>query len=142
MKEKWLEQEVFPKSIIISLIYSLVMIIIGLILVVINTSYLYGVLVGVLLLYISYLIIWVLWYKIKPIKTHMAKMTGVWSPVIRITVFIFTMLLIVFFINTGEGLDSFIQPINIVMMLITYTFVTMLSLGTTHIIDSYLENKK
>ncbi len=142
MKDKWLQQEVLPKSIIVSIIYSVLMIVIGAILIVVNTSYIYGALVGVGLIYISYLIIWVLWYKINSIKTYMAKMTAVLSPAIRILVFITSMILILVFVNYGNGTDKFLEPINIIMMLITYTFTTMLSFGTVVIIDAVLENRK
>ncbi len=142
MKDKWLQQEVLQKSIIVSTIYSLLMILIGAILIVVNTSYICGALIGVGLLYFSYLIIWILWYKIPSIKTYMAKMTAVLSPSIRIVVFLTTMFIIVFFINSGEGTDLFLYPINIIMMLLTYTLVTMLSFGTIVIIDSILESKE
>ncbi len=140
MKNKWLETETFPKSILISLIYSLIMIIISSILLLVNTSFIYGTLIGIGILYLSYLIIWTLWYKIPKIKTTMAKATPLLAPMIRIVIFITTLLLIAFFVGEGEGIDKFTNPINAIMMLITYT-LTLFSYGTVIIIDSILEKK-
>ncbi len=141
MKEKWLNLEIFPKSILVSLIFTLLMLSIGSILLVVDTSYLYGVLVGTGILYLSYFIIWILWYKIPAIKSAMSKTTAILSPTIRIVVYIISLLLIVFFIGEGQGLDRFVQPINTIMMLITYT-LTLFSYGTVIVIDKILENKQ
>ncbi len=141
MKEKWLNLEIFPKSILVSLIFTSLMLSIGSILLVVDTSYLYGVLVGTGILYLSYFIIWILWYKIPKIKSAMSKTTAILSPTIRIVVYIISLLLIVFFVGEGEGLDRFVQPINTIMMLITYT-LTLFSYGTVIVIDKILENKQ
>ncbi len=140
MKDKWLQTETFPKSILVSLIYTLLLIIVGLILLVVNTSYIYGVLVGSGILYVSYLLIWLIWYKIPKIKLKMVKATAWLAPIIRIVIFLTTFLLIVFLVNEGTGVDVFVQPINTLMMLVTYTF-TIFSYGTVIVIDSILENK-
>ncbi len=140
MKDKWLQTETFPKSILVSLIYTLLLIIVGLILLVVNTSYIYGVLVGSGILYTSYILIWLIWYKIPKIKLKMVKATAWLAPIIRIAIFLTTFLLIVFLVNEGTGLDIFINPINTIMMLVTYTF-TIFSYGTVIVIDSILEKK-
>ncbi len=137
MKQKWLQLEIFPKSIIVSTIFSLLMIITGSILLIVDTSYLYGVLVGIIILYISYLLIWLLWYSIPSIKTRMAKLTPVLAPLIRIVIFITAFLLVSLVINEGEGLEKFLGPINTIMILITYT-LTLFSYGLVLIIDHSL----
>ncbi len=141
MKEKWLQLEIFPKSILVSLIFTLVMLAIGSILLIVDTSYLYGVIAGTIILYLSYFIIWILWYKIPGIKSVMAKATGLLSPTIRIVIYITALLLIAFLIGEGEGLDKFVQPINTIMMLITYT-LTLASYGVVIWIDKIIENKQ
>ncbi len=116
------------------------MLTIGSILLIVDTSYLYGVLVGTGILYLSYLLIWIFWYKIPKIQNTMAKATSVLAPMLRIVIYLTTMLLIVFLCSTEEGLDRFVQPINTIMMLITYT-LTLLSYGTVIAIDKIIENK-
>lgn len=141
MRDKWINSETFPKNILTSLIYSVIFIIIGAFLLFIDTSFLYGVILGVIIQYLSYLIIWVLWYCIPNIKTAMAKATPFLAPIIRILIFLTTFLLIVFLVNTGEGTEKFLQPINLLMTLITYTF-TIVSYGTVLVIDSILKKQK
>ncbi len=140
MKQKWIQLETFPKSILVSFIFTLIMILIGSILLIVDTSYLYGVLVGAVLLYISYFIIWVLWYAIPPIKTSMAKLTPLLAPMIRTAIFVIAFLLILFLVNDGEGLEKVLSPINTLMSLITYT-LTLFSYGVVILVDSILENK-
>ncbi len=141
MKDKWLKSETFIKSIWVSLIFSGLMLLIGSILLIIDTSYIYGALIGIGILYLSYFIIWVLWYKIPKIKTTMAKATPLLAPLIRIVIFITTLLLIAFLLGSGEGVNKFTQPVNTIMMLITYT-LTLFSYGTVFIIDSILGEKE
>ena len=88
MKKKWNELEIFHKSIIFSGIYSFILIIISLILLLDDTSWIYGTLIGTGLLFISYLIIWILWFKISKIKIIMSKGTSVLIPLIRIVLFL------------------------------------------------------
>lgn len=141
MKNKWLQLEVFHKSILTSLILAILFVLISSILVLINTSYLYGALVGLGILYLSYLVIWILWYKIPKIKLFMAQWTPVFAPLIRIVIFTLTFLLISLIINNGSGIEIFLNPINTIMMLITYTS-TLLSYLIVIVIDSNLEKRK
>ena len=142
MKEKWDNLEIFHQSVIISSIYSLIAIIISSILILVNSSFIYGTLIGVGLLFLSYLLIWFLWYKIPKIQTVMAKCTAWLSPLIRILLFLSIYLTIIFTIN-GEmdGLDKFLEPVNTFSLLATYT-IPMFSYFTIGFVDMFLNRQK
>ncbi len=141
MKEKWIQLETFHKSFIVSMVYAIVAIIICGGLTVINNSFLYGALLGTILLLISYTLIWVLVYKIPSIKQWMAKSIPWLSPLIRIVIYITVLLLVIFLVNDrSTGLTMVSTPINTLVLLIVYT-ITPISYGTALVIDIILEKK-
>lgn len=137
MKDKWNRLETFHKSFILSLILSMIVIGICTITLIIDTSYLYGALLGAILLVFSYLVIWILWYKIPNIQTTMAKSTSLLSPMIRIIIYITFYLIVLFAIN---DLNVF-QPINTFTLLIVYT-ITPIGYVSTGIVDHLFREKE
>ncbi len=142
MKIKWNNLDIFHKSFIASIIYSLLAIGICSILLVVNNSFLYGAIIGSLLLLFSQLVIWVLWYKIPIIQTGMVKLTPLLSPLLRIIIYLTMFLLILFLVNDSyDGVEQFLYPINTIVLLIVYT-ITPLSYGTVIVLDIFLNRKQ
>ncbi len=141
MKEKWSKLETFHKSFITSMVLCTIMVMICAILILIDTSYIYGALLGSILLIVSHLIIWGLWYGIPSIKKWMAKSTPWLAPFIRILIYITALLLVIYFVNNNSnGMDIFLYPINTIVLLITYT-ITPFSYVAVIVIDIILNKK-
>lgn len=143
MKDKWLKLDVFYKSLFFSIIYSSLIFVISLILLIINPYFLYGTIVGVLLLFLSYFIIWILWYKIKSIETFMIKTTPILVPLLRIILFLIVYLILIFVVNDkskSENWNFLLLPVNTFMFLFVYT-LPVLSYFTTGLIDLIITNK-
>ena len=122
-----------------SILYSIISLIISLILLVLDTSWLYGTLIGLIILWFSYLVIWILWYKIPKIKSTMAKIVPIGILLIRVVIFISSLLLISLLINPWlipglEHQDKLLKPINTLSLLWTYSIPTV-SYMTVGIID-------
>ncbi|BDU67387.1 MAG: hypothetical protein TYPL_0400 [Candidatus Tyloplasma litorale] len=142
MLDKWMQLEFFYKSIFISIFYSLIAIIISLSLLVVNESYIYGAIIGICMMYFSYFVIWILWYKINSIKTFMAKSTPLLVPFIRILLFLVVFLIIIFVINENDTyLSEFLVPINTLFMMFIYT-IPMFAYLTIGFIEIILKKKK
>ncbi len=137
MKDKWNRLETFHKSFILSLILSMIAIGLCLIALIWSPSYVYGALLGAILLVFSYLVIWILWYKIPGIETTMAKSTSLLSPMIRIIIYITFYLIVLFLIN---DLNAF-QPINTFTLLIVYT-ITPIGYLSTGIVDHIFKEEE
>ena len=140
MYEKWVELEIFNKNLIVSFFYSILGLIISLILLSINTSYLYGTLLGLFILWLSNGIIWLLWFKIKKIKTFMTKIIPVGILFIRLVIFAAMFLLVILVINPmydhGHTLNIMLNPINNFALLIAYS-IPFVSYFTIYIIDTF-----
>ena len=143
MYKKWSQQESFFKSVPFSIFYSIIALGISLILLLIDSSWLYGTLIGLVILWISYLLIWILWYKIPKIKSFMAKIVPIGTLSIRIIIFVSSFLIISLVINPWlvPGLkhqDKLLKPINTLSLLWTYSIPTLsyLTAGTIDVIQS------
>lgn len=143
--EKWLNKEIFYRNIFVSIVYSIIMIIISLILLLVDTSIIYGSLIGVTMLWVTNLLIWLLWFKIPKIKSFMNKITpiGVW--IIRMLIFITMFLIIILYINPSlsdfSGLKLVMEPINLFALMVTYSINTF-SYLTIIIIDVFISIKE
>lgn len=149
MFKKWSLQESFFKSIPFTIMYSFIALGISLILLVVNTSWLYGTLVGIVILWFSYFVIWVLWYKIPKIKSQMVRILPIGIILLRIIIFISSLLIISLVINPWliPGLkhkDKLLEPINTISLLLTYSLpiLSYLTIGTIDIIHSINLQKK
>lgn len=149
MFKKWFFKETFFKSIPFSIIYSIISLVISLILLVVDNSWLYGTLIGLAIMWLSYLLIWILWYKIPKIKSTMSKIIPIGVITLRIIIFISSLLIISLLINPLliPGLkhqDKLLKPINTLSLLWTYSIPTLsyLTVGTIDVIQSMKLQKK
>ncbi len=141
MKSIWETLETFHKSVIISILYCIVSIVICSLLISINTSFLYGALLGTTLLLTSHFVIWVIWYKIPSIQHVMVKTISWLAPLIRIIIYLSIWLLVVLLVNDDtSALTLMTMPINTFVLLIVYT-ITPFSYGTVIVIDILLEKR-
>ncbi len=126
MLKKYKTLSMFNKSMIFTIIYSLIALIIGLVLLCFDTSWLYGILMGIGLISLTTIINYFI-YKI-PSKGVM-NVVG-WptiSLVLRIIIFIIMFCLTIFVFNPMiiDGYETFDQyylfhPINVIIMLFVY----------------------
>lgn len=113
MFEKYKTLNMFNKGMVFTIMYSIIALILGLVLLCLDTSWIYGVLIGILLIIVTSIISFFL-YKI-PCKGAMnAVGIPIISLIIRIIVFITIYCIVVFTQN------ELFQPINSLMMLFTY----------------------
>lgn len=129
MKKNWNNLEIFHQSIVVSIIYSIMTILISLILLLVDTSWIYGSLIGIALLFLSYFIIWVIWYKIPKFEKLLTILLPIFVPLIRIILFVPVLICIILLINIGEGIDKVLYPVNVFSFLITYS-ISMISYFT------------
>lgn len=126
MFKKYKTLNMFNKSMIFTIIYSLIALIIGLVLLCLDTSWLYGILMGIILVFTTTLINYFI-YKI-PCK---GAMNAVGLPtitlVLRVVIFLTMFCITIFVINPSilDGYGTFDQemlfhPINAVIMLFIY----------------------
>jgi len=144
MYEKWLKLEIFNKNLIISFFYSILGLIISLILLIINTSYLYGTLLGLFILWLSNGIILLLWFKIPKIKTFMAKIIPVGILFVRLSIFTAMFLLVILVINPiyveRHTSKIMLSPINNFALLIVYS-IPFVSYFTIYFIEIFTSKK-
>ncbi len=137
MREKWLNFSFFQKNIFISIFYSLLLVFISLILLINNTSWIYGTSIGIFALFLSYLFIGIILKKMPFSKILF------WTILmVRIILFLLFYLLIIFLINNKyDNLDRFLYPVNTFFFLLVYS-ISFYSYITIWLIDLILERKK
>ncbi len=121
MLAKYKMLSMFNKSIVFIVIYSFIAIIIGLILLLVDTSWIYGILVGLLLLIFTQLIA----FGMYRIKTKNGKVNAVLIPnmvlLMRVVIFFAMFLVIMFAVNAPVSKETMaLKPINTIAMLLTY----------------------
>jgi len=147
MYKKWLKLEIFYKNLTISVFYSIILISIALILLILNTSYIYGTLIGLGSLWIVNGIIWLLWFKFKKVKGFMAAITPIALLFIRLAIFTGQFLLIILVINhahnKADNLNIMFSPVNAFADLLAYSIplISYLTVGNIHLFGSIKENK-
>lgn len=121
MLAKYKTLNMFNKSMVFTIIYSLIALIIGLVLLTVDTSWLYGILMGLILLIFTQLLAFGM-YKI---KTNNGKVNAVLMPnmvlIMRVITFFSMFLITMFAINAPVSMETIVlKPINTIAMLLTY----------------------
>lgn len=146
MAKKWTKLEVFYKGLILSTVYTVILVLISLILLVKDTSYIYGSIIGITALWISYLFIWILFFGVDKIKLSMVKALPYLVPIIRLVIFLIFYLVPLLVVNANfwkypQGMDQILYPINTFMILIGYS-IHVISYFTAVLIDIIIESKE
>lgn len=137
---KWKEIEIFYKGMVVTTFYSMIALLVSMILLVVNNTFIYGTLLGIGSLYFAYLVIWLLIFKIPTKEKLNTIFVSVIAPLIRVGFFTIILLITALVLNgSQQGLERFLYPANAFSLLFTYT-IPLASYFTVMIID-FINNK-
>ncbi len=138
----WSKLDTFYKGLFISTFYSFIFIIIGLILLIVDSSWIYGTLLGVITLYFSMMISWIIYFHINN-KNKFGIAMSLLNWLLRLILFTIVFILFILVINPtlsneSISLNSTLRPVNLIMLLLVYSLVPALSYYTVPIVDSII----
>ncbi len=145
--KKWSELDIFYKSLFVSTLYSIFFILISLILLINSTSWIYGALLGIGIMYIGWLLSWIIYYVIPENKGQPSVGMTLLNWISRVFLFIIVFVIIIFLANSSfANRDKFsfkniTNPINTLSMLASYSLIPLLSYFTIPIMDSIIYRK-